>query len=44
MLSVQELEKFREERGLEIAKRKESQINRVSENNYMVESQSGNGS
>jgi len=44
MLSPQELEKRREERGLQIVNNGKSQVNRVSENNYVVQSQSGNGS
>jgi putative transposase len=42
VLSLQELENLREERGLEIAN-KESQITRIDENFYTVLSQSGNG-
>jgi len=42
VLSLEELEKRREERGFEIAHR-ESQVNRIEENFYTVRSQSGNG-
>jgi transposase-like protein len=42
VLSFEELEKRREERGLEIA-HKESQVTRVEETLYTVRSQSGNG-
>jgi len=44
MLSLEELQKLREERGLQIVNNGKSQVNRVSENNYVVQSQSGNGS
>jgi len=44
MLSLQELEKLREERGLQIVNNGKSQVNKISENNYVVQSQSGNGS
>jgi transposase-like protein len=44
MLSLQELEQRREERGLQIVNNGKNQINRVSENNYVVQSQNGNGS
>jgi transposase-like protein len=43
MMSLETLEKKREERGSEIAKAKESQVIRVDENLYTVKSQSGNG-
>jgi len=43
MMSIEELEKAREERGLEIAKAKESQITRIDHTTYKVLSQSGNG-
>ncbi|MDH5782476.1 MAG: DDE-type integrase/transposase/recombinase [Candidatus Bathyarchaeota archaeon] len=42
MMSLQQLEKLREERGLDIV-RKNSQIERVSDYDYEVLSQSGNG-
>jgi putative transposase len=42
MMTLEELEKRREERGLEIA-HKERQVNRIEENFYTVRSQSGNG-
>jgi len=42
MLTLQELEKRREERGLEIA-HKERQVSRLEETFYTVHSQSGNG-
>ncbi len=41
-MSIEELEKRREERGLEIA-HKESQVTRIEETLYTVHSQSGNG-
>ena len=44
MLSLQELEKRREEGGLQIVKDKRNQIGRVSDLSYQVLSQSGNGS
>ena len=44
MLSLPELEKLREERGLQIVNNGKNHINRVSENDYAVQSQSGNGS
>jgi len=44
MLGIQELEKRREERGLQIVNNNKNHINRISENNYVVQSQSGNGS
>jgi transposase-like protein len=43
MMSLETLEKVREERGLEIAQSKEGQVSRVDENFYSVKSQSGNG-
>ena len=43
MMSLEKLEKIREERGLTIAKAKECQVNHVEENFYTVKSQSGNG-
>ncbi|WXG46491.1 MAG: DDE-type integrase/transposase/recombinase [Candidatus Atabeyarchaeum deiterrae] len=43
MLTLQELEKVREERGLEIAKAKETQVTRIDDASYKVLSQSGNG-
>jgi transposase-like protein len=43
MLTLQELEKAREERGLIIAKAKENQITRIDDVTYKVLSQSGNG-
>jgi hypothetical protein len=42
MISIEELEKVREERGLEIA-HKESQVTCIDETFYTVHSQSGNG-
>ena len=44
MLNLQELEKLREERGLQIVNNGKNHINRISDNNYVVQSQSGNGS
>ncbi len=44
MLSLQELEQRREEKGLQIVNNGKNHISRVSENNYVVKSQSGNGS
>ena len=44
MLNLQELQKRREERGLEIVNRKGKQIKSIDEFNYGVLSQSGNGS
>ena len=41
--AIETLEKIREERGLVIAKAKENQVNRIEENFYTVQSQSGNG-
>ena len=43
VLSLEELENLREERGLEIVHKKENQVNRIEENFYTVQSQSGNG-
>jgi hypothetical protein len=43
MMSLETLEKVREERGLIIAQTKKSQVNHVEENFYTVKSQSGNG-
>jgi transposase-like protein len=43
MLNLQELQKRREERGLEIANKKESQITRMDASTYSVLSQSRNG-
>lgn len=43
MLSLKELEKLREERGLEIAKAKESQVSRIDSTTYTVLSQAGHG-
>ena len=43
MLTLEELENLREERGSEIAHKKESQVSRVEESFYTVKSQSGNG-
>jgi hypothetical protein len=42
MMTVEELEKRREERGLEIA-HKERQVSRIEDTLYTVRSQSGNG-
>jgi len=42
MMTIEELEQKREQRGLEIA-HKESQVKRIEENRYTVLSQSGNG-
>jgi putative transposase len=43
MMTLEELENLREERGLEIAHKKENQVSRIEENFYTVQSQSGNG-
>jgi len=43
MLGVQELQKLREERGLEIVNGKKNQVKRIDEFTYEVCSQSGNG-
>jgi len=43
MLSLQELEKLREERGLEIASNHKNHIQRVNNLSYHVHSQNGNG-
>jgi transposase-like protein len=43
MMTLEQLEKIREERGLVIAKAKESQVSNVDENFFTVKSQSGNG-
>jgi hypothetical protein len=43
MMTLEELEERREQRGLEIAKAKESQITRIAHATYKVLSQSGNG-
>ncbi len=43
MMSLETLEKVREERGLVIAQSKESQVISIEENFYTVKSQSGNG-
>ena len=43
MITIKELEEKREERGLEIVRRKESQVTRIEETLYTVHSQSGNG-
>ena len=42
-MSLETLEKVREERGLVIVQTKESQVNQIEENFYTVKSQSGNG-
>jgi len=42
-MTIQELENLREQRGLEIAHKKESQVTRIEETFYTVQSQSGNG-
>jgi len=42
-MTLEELENLREQRGLEIAHKKENQVNRIEENFYTVLSQSGNG-
>ena len=44
MLSLQELQERRQERGLEIVNEEKSQIRRVNDFAYQVQSQSGNGS
>jgi len=44
VLSIQELEKLREERGLEIVNNNKNHIRRVNASSYSVLSQSGNGS
>ena len=44
MLTFQELQKRREERGLEIVNRKGRQVKRIDDSNYEVLSQRGNGS
>ena len=44
MMSLQELEKLREERGLEIVNNHKNSIRRVNALSYRVLSQSGNGS
>ena len=44
MLSLQELEKRREERGLRIVKNNKNQIRKVNDSSYTVLSQNGNGS
>jgi hypothetical protein len=43
MIPLEELERQREQRGLEVAKAKESQITRINHATYTVLSQSGNG-
>jgi transposase-like protein len=43
MMTLEELESRREERGLAIVNNKKSQVNCVEENFYVVKSQSGNG-
>jgi hypothetical protein len=43
MLTLQELQQRREERGLEIVNGKKSQVKRVNDFTYEVCSQSGNG-
>ena len=42
-MTIEELENLREQRGSEIAHKRESQVNRIEENFYTVLSQSGNG-
>jgi len=44
MMSLQELEKLREERGLEIVNNHKNSIQRINALSYRVQSQSGNGS
>jgi len=43
MLSIKELEKLREERGLKIVNNKDGQVKRIDDSTYEVLSQSGNG-
>ena len=43
MMTHEELENLREQRGSEIVHKKENQVNRIEENFYTVKSQSGNG-
>ncbi len=43
MMSIETLEKVREERGLEIAHKKGNQVNRIDDCLYTVKSQSGSG-
>jgi transposase-like protein len=43
MITLEELEQKREQRGLEIVHKKENQVNCIEENFYTVQSQSGNG-
>ena len=43
MMTNQQLENLREQRGSEIAQKKEIQVNQVEENFFVVKSQSGNG-
>jgi len=44
MLNLQELQKLREERGLQIVNNNRNHINRIDDSTYTVRSQSGNGS
>jgi len=44
MLNLEELQKRREERGLQIVNGKKSQVKRLDDFNYQIRSQSGNGS